>query len=501
MGRTVFSLSLLVALSVGCIEKTGSSVDPGDTVTDAANNGGSSGALDGTISTDGGQAETDAAIPPPPPLADAGQTPDPSRPDSGEMRPEPPPPPPSDDACDRFCSRMDMCLFPACEGLDDIVPSGFCRQWCEDTPDEFLNETADLTCEGFVERLYSISDELGEFCSNDEPIPNECDEICEFAAQCGFPSDGCARLCRSLPQEQRNCMQRAEQCDEFFECIEDDGDRRGPDPEELCGNFCQRRSVCIFNGCAPGTLPDGYTRACFDDCIDNPPAGREIQEFFNQTCEEIIAGVRAEDAQIDERCEASAEDSCATVCRDRVVQCMGIEQADCEAQCENWDEANHTCIVRADSCREVNECFGDPEGQARCRRSCDVLQTCMEEACPPRILPPTLTDGCTAGCLDDPISEDDLEEWENLSCREVREVIYRGNRELRPLCEGGRDFRPTPEECVGFCDNALGQCLGVGGRNFCLAGCASLTREEYSCALEAQGDCQRINECLNGDAE
>ena len=134
--------------------------------------------------------------------------------------------------------------------------------------------------------------------------------------------------------------------------------------------------------------------------------------------------------------------------------------------------ANHVCLVRADSCREVNECFGDPEGQERCRRSCDVLQACMEEACPPRILPPTLTDGCTADCLDDPLSPRELEQWEALSCREVREVIYRGNRELRPFCEGGRDFRPTPDECVAFCDNALGACLGIGGRNFCLAGCS-----------------------------
>ena len=166
--------------------------------------------------------------------------------------------------------------------------------------------------------------------------------------------------------------------------------------------------------------------------------------------------------------------------------------------CQGWDRANHVCVVRADSCDEVSDCFGDPAGQELCRRQCDHLQTCLLEACPPRILPPTLTDGCTADCLEDPPSAREVEEWEGFECRRVREFIYRGNRELRPLCDGGGDFRPTPEECVDFCDNALGACLGVGGRNFCLAGCASLTRDEYACSLEAQGDCARIEMCLAG---
>ena len=412
MTRIAFALVWLVALSLGCIEKSGSSADPEGPAADATSSDGSSGETDGTPTGDG--SVEDGAVPPPPPARDGSMAPTPLVPDAGDDPVDPPPPPPSDDACDRFCARMEMCLFPACEGLSDLTGPDFCREWCDEAPDDFLNESADLTCEGFVERIYTISDELAEFCNDDEPIPDECDEICAFAAQCGFPSDGCPRLCRSLGGEQRRCLERAEECREFFECIDDGDDRRGPDPEEVCGNFCQRRSTCIFNGCAPGTLPDGYTRGCFERCVEDPLSGREIQEFFDQTCEEVVASVRAEDELIDERCEANEEDSCRTLCEDRVVPCMGIDLDECQAQCRDWDEANNVCIVRSDTCREVNECFGDPEGQARCRRQCDVLQACMEEACPPRILPPTLTDGCTAGCLEDPPSERELQQWQQV---------------------------------------------------------------------------------------
>ena len=183
------------------------------------------------------------------------------------------------------------------------------------------------------------------------------------------------------------------------------------------------------------------------------------------------------------------------MCEERVVPCR-ISQEACVADCQNWDRANQLCVVQSRRCIDVNACFGDPEGQQLCRRTCDYLQECLEEACPPRSIPPTVTDGCTAGCLDDPPSAQEADDWEALSCREIREFVYRGNRELRPICEGGRDFRPTPEECVAFCDNALGDCLGVGGRNFCLAGCASLTRDQYGCALEAQGNCEVIDRCL-----
>jgi len=390
-----------------------------------------------------------------------------------------------------------MCLFPACDGLRDVVPPSFCREWCREAPDSWLDESADLSCSDFNERLYEESRELAEFCS-DEPVPDECEAICEFAAECGFPGNGCGQLCRSLDDEQRGCLANAEECGEFFRCI-DGGREDRPDPRELCEGYCGRRSQCIFNECAPGTLPDGYTTACFESCEEDPLSFPEFQEFFDMSCAEVVVSLREVDQMLDARCDAEEEDACANVCADRVVQCMGITQEACVADCQNWDRANHVCVVRADSCNEVNACFGDPEGQELCRRQCDHLQTCLLEACPPRILPPTLTDGCTADCLEDPPSEGEVEQWEAFECRRVREFIYRGNRELRPLCDGGGDFRPTPEECVGFCDNALGACLGVGGRNFCLAGCASLTRDEYGCALEAQGNCARINVCLDGE--
>ena len=90
-----------------------------------------------------------------------------------------------------------------------------------------------------------------------------------------------------------------------------------------------------------------------------------------------------------------------------------------------------------------------------------------------------------------------VDRFTDLSCRQVREeTVYRGNRELRPLCEGDGDFRPRPDECAAFCDGALGQCI-IGGRRFCLAACASITRDQYECALTADDDCAQIDTCLS----
>jgi len=102
--------------------------------------------------------------------------------------------------------------------------------------------------------------------------------------------------------------------------------------------------------------------------------------------------------------------------------------------------------------------------------------------------------------MSDPPDEEGVAGFEALECREVRNIVYRNNRQLRPVCEGGRDFRPTADECVAFCDDSLQACIGLGGRNFCLAACASLTREQYTCALEAQGDCVQISSCLEDAA-
>ena len=124
------------------------------------------------------------------------------------------------------------------------------------------------------------------------------------------------------------------------------------------------------------------------------------------------------------------------------------------------------------------------------------LAGCLTEACPPRILPPQLISSCTADCFNNPVSEEDLTQWEMSSCREVREVVYRDNQQLRPICEGNQDFRPSPEECAAFCDTSLDACL-LGGSALCLSACASLTRAEYECSLAAQGVCDEIDLCLS----
>ena len=493
MNTRLLCFAVGILFANGCIERSGSATenetaDP-DTNTVSGNPPLGDGGVTGT--GDGAIALSDAAAPVQP-GNDAATAMDR---DAGENQPPPDvPPPPADDApCDRFCARMDMCLFPACSGLEDLVPPNFCREWCTG-PDSWLDESADLACGEFNERIYEKAEELREFCS-DEPAPDECQAICDFAAECGFPGEGCTRLCRSLGQAQRDCLRRSETCNELFGCIEDDEPDR-PDPSEICEPYCSRRTTCIFNGCAPGTLPEGYTRACIASCEENPLEFREFQAFFDQTCQEVITAAREADAMLDARCDAEAVEACANVCADRVVPCMGITQEACVAECEAWDDANQICVARARSCEDVSECFGDPEGQALCRRTCDHLQSCLLEACPPRIIPPTLTDGCTAGCLDDPPSAQETDQWEALSCRDVRETVYRDNRQLRPLCEGNGDFRPLPDECAAFCDQTLLQCIGIGGRNFCIAACSTLTRDEYQCALEAQGECQAINACL-----
>jgi hypothetical protein len=490
--RHLLFATWLIAAS-GCIERSGSASESDAPEMDASTVSGNSPMGDSGVQnvSDGGSTTSDAATNSP---ATDAMTPV-GRDAGGNVPTDVPPPPAEDSPCDRFCARMNMCLFPACSGLEDLVPEDFCRDWCGAPDSEnWLDESADLSCAEYNERIYEKAEELREFCS-DEPAPDECQAICEFAAECGFPGDGCTRLCRSLGQNQRDCLRRSETCNELFGCIEGDEPQR-PEPAELCEPYCSRRSTCIFNGCSPGTLPPGYTRSCMASCEEDPLGFREFQAFFDQSCQEIITSAREADAMLDARCDAEDAAACANVCADRVVPCMGITQEACVAECETWDEANQICVATARSCEDVSECFGDPEGQALCRRSCDRLQDCLEEACPPRIIPPSLTDGCTAGCLDDPPSEREIEQWEAMSCREVRETVYRDNRQLRPLCEGNGDFRPLPDECVAFCDQTLLQCIGIGGRNFCTAACSTLTREEYQCALEAQGDCAAINTCL-----
>ena len=482
----LFACLLSVA---GCIERK-TSVNDEAQMTDAASNDGSlfgqtdGGAMasDGSAKPDGMvDSESDGSLGTGGTVGDASVV-------------EPPPPPANADPCERFCARTEMCLFPACSGLEDIAGDEFCFEYCENTPETWLDETSDLSCGEFVERLYSFSRELAEFCS-DEPAPDECGQICEFASGCGFAGDGCARLCRNLAQEQRNCMLRADRCETFFACVEDEP-RMPPDRGDLCEPYCFRRSQCVFNACAPGTLPDDFFDECLDSCIDTPPTLQEYQRFFDSPCEAVVEGVREDNPAIDARCDADPQAACENLCADTIVPCMNIAQAECVNACEGWDRANQLCIITSESCEDVTRCYGDRENQDLCRQSCDHLQFCLEEACPPRIIPPRYTDNCTADCLGSPRNEADTQRFLDAPCRQVRELIYRDNQELRPLCEGNADFRPTAEECSAFCDQTLLRCLDFGGRNFCTAACASLDREQYQCALENQMNCDAINACI-----
>jgi hypothetical protein len=438
-----------------------------------------------------------------PPLAgtDGPLTPDAGT-DTPSVTPEPDPPPPSTElsACDRFCERVSGCLYPDCPALSGVSPDDFCRGWCGRDARDWLNESAELACDDFNQRIYGFSPEVRALCSESDGDP--CGEICEFGEICGLVSDECSQNCGALNFDERLCFAAATElgdCQRYIRCLNGGGGRgdggRDGGLEEACGAICEREASCIFNACALGTVTADYTDDCETTCVSETQSGAELMSRFRDSCDEIVTRVRESSPTVDERCEQDEEGSCEILCGDRVSECLSIEQADCVETCGSWDRAQHICLAEAGECSDVQGCFIDPDAADRCRRSCDYLQLCLEEACPPRIIPPQLTDGCTADCFEDPPSVEEIEEWEASTCREVREVVYRDNRQLRPICEGSQDFRASPEECSAFCDGDLGECI-IGGRSFCLAACSSLDRDQYQCALEAQSDCELIDTCL-----
>jgi len=480
MSRAICSL-LLLALA-GCIDQSSDSPASEGEVTD------------GGAATDGVAAGEDGDRPPlvapdmgerPPVKADAGGEPVDSAGAPDAALPE--------NLCDAYCAKVEACLVPECPALAGNADQ-VCRPSCRQ-PDAVLREAIAQPCDAFVADLFERAPPLRDFCS-DAPPPPECQEICRRASDCGVPGgpDACGALCRSLDPAQRQCMSDAGGCDELLRCLQ--GGPRQPPAEQICGPFCNQQIQCVTALCAAGTLAGDFAPTCRDECRAAPPTREEAAWVLDAHCPDVVAGVRARHEDIDDRCDNDPDEACAVVCADTVVPCDALDDADCRAACADWDQANQLCLQGARDCDAVATCFGDSEGQARCERYCSRVQGCLEEACPPRIIPPSLSVGCTAGCLDDPPSDEVVAEWEGLTCAEVRRQIYRQNRQLRPVCEGRGDFRPSPEECADFCDNALAACLGVGGRGFCLAGCASLTREQYACALEAQGDCERIAVCL-----
>ncbi len=87
------------------------------------------------------------------------------------------------------------------------------------------------------------------------------------------------------------------------------------------------------------------------------------------------------------------------------------------------------------------------------------------------------------------------EEYVNFSCRDIRQGVYQDNPGLRPVCDGGQDFRPSADECIDVCRTSLDECI-VGGELQCVGLCRTLTREEYVCALADGASCDSIDRCL-----
>ena len=400
----------------------------------------------------------------------------------------------SPDICDDFCGLAEMCLPAACPALDEL-PRGLCNSCGRIDAAEVAAAVAG-GCDSVIKLLFETVPNLEQFCS-DEPPTEECQAFCARSGECtgSAPDDPmCQGFCRTLRPEQIGCVINAPNCNQAFGCFEDRP--APPSDEEVCQRYCQRQAQCVYSECAPGTWGENATENCNANCAMSPPTEDERQAIFENLCAGVVLEVRRRDPVVDARCDAAPEDACVTICDERVVPCDLSVADTCALECADYSDARHLCIARADGCEELSICFADPEGEARCERVCNRIQFCLEEACPPRVIPPELSVGCTAGCMEQPPAEEQVQMTEAATCREVREFIYRNNRELAPVCEGNPDFRPTPEECVAFCDNTLQACIGIGGRQFCLAACASITRDQYECTLSSDGDCESIATCL-----
>lgn len=415
-----------------------------------------------------------------------------------DLPPDPPPAPEQLPACDRFCQRVEDCLYPRCEALNGLPPRQFCAGWCDSTGDDWLDQGADLSCDDFTRRIYGYSPEMRTLCEAD-PEVLDCEAICDFGEVCGLVSDDCLANCNSAPDDSIFCFRSAtdqESCQRFYSCYGEQPTSPEERYEDVCSGLCNREASCLFEACAPGAWSVEDTQACVETCVDTRPGQRALQARFARSCAEVVEDALAESETFAARCELPDDQICASVCADLVVGCGELTAEECEVRCADWDDANFLCVQSATSCDALSTCLVTPDEQDRCRRSCDRLQSCLEAACPPRIIPPRLSDSCTVNCFEDPISEADLGDWEETSCREVREVVYQDNPQLRPICEGGRDFRPTPEECSAFCESSLDACI-LGGETICLSACAGMDRGQYECALAAQGECGAIDLCLS----
>ena len=421
----------------------------------------------------------------------AGEGPGTSNPDRGP-------------GCQSYCDRINDCLVPECPGLDSFFNDDACDEWCGGGSDSQLGSFADRECGEFNEILLGNSPELTEYCS-DEPIPDACEDICTGFNECGFEidTDVCLRICRAYEPERLNCAANANSCGELFECVDDEEPEDRINYPEICEGKCFREFQCVRNVCAAGTLEiddafgDGLFESCTQTCIREEPPVEELQAVFGGMCGDIVERLREENATIDARCDNEEDQVCELLCEKAVACADGITQAQCVQSCAGWDAANRLCVDNTprNECGRLNRCYGDEDGQARCRDICDHLQGCLEEACPPQIIDPDYTDECTSGCLIQPPSDRIVDEYTNTACRQVREQVYQDNPGLRPVCDGGQDFRPTATECADVCETSLDECI-VGGSNQCIGLCRTLTRDEYTCAIADGATCMSIDSCL-----
>lgn len=519
---TVIGVAVTSVAVSGCISDNSASDDPFDESSgDAASDQGSRPAGDSGTTSGGsddagrgneppadlgpprvrdGGAPTEAGDPPPPPP--------PPRPDAGEPPPPPtppPPPPPDDDRalCAASCDRLRACMDPACPELEAIGSlDAICDALCSADGEQQRSLLA-LECPGYVDTLIGFIPELAPYCSG-EPPPEVCAPICEYLPSCDVPIDGnaCFGLCRGMDDAQRDCLDQAtaeRRCIDLYQCFEDDEEPPPEqDPRALCAERCDRITRCVVAECAPGALEEGALGQCIDDCLDDPPTGAEVRAERERLCADVVADIRRIDRNLDRRCDQDAAEACAAICESRVGDCMPPD--DCHAACRDWNETNLACLRLAEHrCAVVHICVESPD-QANCEQSCGRWQTCLEEACPPRLLSPYIGTDCAVGCLFDPVSEEEADAIRQMSCREVRESVYEDNHGLAQLCEGDRNFRPSPEECAAFCDEGgLAECIAVGGRAFCLGACATMTRESFECATAAGDDCAAIDICLDED--
>ena len=112
---------------------------------------------------------------------------------------------------------------------------------------------------------------------------------------------------------------------------------------------------------------------------------------------------------------------------------MGVNRDQCLTDCARWDRANHICLAQAENCDEIQACFVSCGGTRPLPNPVRQPKDALRKPARRNSFPPDLTDNCTADCFRDTPSPRDVEEFESLSCREVREfVLYRENRELRP---------------------------------------------------------------------